>query len=197
MNAGGRPTGRSRASGQDTRRRILAAADELFSARGYEAVTIRDIAAAANADPALVIRYFESKVDLFILISHRDLDLVSAPGQPLTTQDVTRALVELSLAQGTRLFDVTTVGGPRASALIKSQIEKQLVQPIMDAFRLAPAARGHIEAIAALATGVSFLRNRMETPGLHPLHAKELTDLLTLAVQALLDTAPRQHQSEP
>ena len=41
---------RSRASGQDTRRRILAAAGELFSARGYEDVTIRDIAAAADAD---------------------------------------------------------------------------------------------------------------------------------------------------
>ena len=56
---------RSRASGQDTRRRILAAAGELFSARGYEDVTIRDIAAVAAADPALVIRYFTSKNDLF------------------------------------------------------------------------------------------------------------------------------------
>jgi AcrR family transcriptional regulator len=80
---------RSRASGQDTRRRILAAAGELFSARGYEDVTIRDIAAAADADPALVIRYFTSKNDLFVLVRQPDLQLTPAPGQPLTAQNVT------------------------------------------------------------------------------------------------------------
>jgi AcrR family transcriptional regulator len=183
---------RSRASGQDTRRRILAAAGELFSARGYEGVTIRDIAAAADADPALVIRYFKSKNDLFVLVRQPDLQLTPAPGQPLTAQNVTRALVELSLAQGTRLFDVTTVGRPEATELLRDQMETMLVQPLMDAFGLAPAGRVHIEAIAALVVGAGFMRHRMEAPGLRPLDAGQLTELLTPAVQALLDTAPRQ-----
>ena len=183
---------RSRASGQDTRRRILAAAGELFSARGYEGVTIRDIAAAADADPALVIRYFTSKNDLFVLVRQPDLQLTPAPGQPLTAQNVTRALVELSLAQGTRLFDVTTVGRPEATELLRDQMEAKLVRPLMDAFGLAPAGRAHIEAIAALVVGAGFMRHRMEAPGLRPLDAGQLTELLTPAVQALLDTAPRQ-----
>jgi AcrR family transcriptional regulator len=183
---------RSRASGQDTRRRILAAAGELFTARGYEDVTIRDIAAAADADPALVIRYFTSKNDLFVLVRQPDLQLTPVPGQPLTAQNVTRALVELSLAQGARLFDVTSVGRPEATELLQDQMETKLVRPLMDAFELAPAGRVQIEAVAALVVGAGFMRHQMEAPGLRSLDADQLTELLTPAVQALLDTAPRQ-----
>jgi AcrR family transcriptional regulator len=183
---------RSRASGQDTRRRILAAAGELFSDRGYQDVTVRDIAAAADADPALVIRYFKSKNDLFVLARQPDLQLTATPGQPLTAQNVTRALVELSLAQGARLFDVSAVGRPEATGLLQGQLEAKLVRPLMDAFGLAPAGRVHVEAIAALIVGAGFMRYRMEAPGLSPLDAGQLTELLTPAVQALLDTAPRQ-----
>jgi AcrR family transcriptional regulator len=115
MSTGGRPVDRSRASGQDTRRRIIEAADRLFSTRGYEDVTVRDIAAAAGADPALVMRYFRSKNDLFVLVRQPDLQLPRPPGGPLTAQNLTRALVDLSLDQGTRLFHVTTTADPQAS----------------------------------------------------------------------------------
>ena len=191
MTTEGRPVDRSRASGQETRRRILAAADDLFTTRGYERVTIRDIAVAADADPALVIRYFGSKNDLFVLVRQPDLHLEPAPGHPLTARILTRALVELSMAQGARLFDVTSVGGPEVSKLIQAQLSTQLVQPVTDAFGLAPAARAHVEAIAALIIGLSFLRQSIQTPGLRELDADQLTALLTPAVQALLDTAPR------
>jgi hypothetical protein len=71
-------------------------------------------------------------------------------------------------------------------------METKLVRPLMDAFGLAPAGRGQIEAIAALVVGAGFMRYRMEAPGLRPLDACQLTELLTPAVQALIDTAPRQ-----
>jgi AcrR family transcriptional regulator len=48
-----------------TRAAILAAAQQLFAGRGYELTTVRDIAAMAEIDPALVIRYFGSKEELF------------------------------------------------------------------------------------------------------------------------------------
>ncbi len=191
MSTGGRPVDRSRASGQDTRRRIIAAADSLFSTRGYDGVTVRDIAAAAGADPALVIRYFRSKNDLFLLVRRPDLELPRHTEQPLTARNLTRALVELSLDQGTRLFDVATTGDPHGPQGIQDQIETQLVRPLMEAFALAPAGRNQIEAVAALVTGSSFLRHRVHTPGLERLSPDELTDLLTPAVQALIDAAPR------
>ncbi|GAA3570080.1 TetR/AcrR family transcriptional regulator [Nonomuraea rosea] len=48
-----------------TRERILQAARTLFGERGYERVTVRMIAGAAEANVALVGRYFGSKAGLF------------------------------------------------------------------------------------------------------------------------------------
>lgn len=56
----GRPAG-----SPPNREAILAAARQQFIARGYDA-TIRDIAAGAGVDPALVYHYFESKDRLLL-----------------------------------------------------------------------------------------------------------------------------------
>lgn len=56
----GRPRGVS-----DARARIIAAAIEEFGEHGYEAATIRLIAARAGVDSALVHHYFGTKADLF------------------------------------------------------------------------------------------------------------------------------------
>ncbi|MBX9459095.1 MAG: TetR family transcriptional regulator [Rhizobium sp.] len=58
-----------------TRATILKAARAIFARQGYERTTIRDIAAAAAIDPAMVIRYFHSKEELFALIAEFDLRL--------------------------------------------------------------------------------------------------------------------------
>jgi AcrR family transcriptional regulator len=58
-----------------TRAKILAAAGRLFAEHGYDGATVRDIAAAAEIDPAMVIRYFRSKDELFARASSFDLDL--------------------------------------------------------------------------------------------------------------------------
>ena len=48
-----------------TRARIIEAARERFRKEGYERTTIRKVARDARIDPALVMRYFESKRGLF------------------------------------------------------------------------------------------------------------------------------------
>ncbi|MEV5557225.1 TetR family transcriptional regulator [Nonomuraea wenchangensis] len=58
-----RPRGR-----EATRERILQAARTLFGEQGYEQVTVRTIAAAADANIALVGRYFGSKAGLFAAV---------------------------------------------------------------------------------------------------------------------------------
>ena len=60
-----RPRGRRPGAG-DTREQILAAARERFAAHGYDRTRIRDVAADARVDPALVHYYFESKDGLFV-----------------------------------------------------------------------------------------------------------------------------------
>ncbi|MBJ7340778.1 TetR family transcriptional regulator [Mycolicibacterium sp.] len=60
---------------QDTRADILAAARARFGAEGYERATLRAIAAEVGVDPALVIRYFGSKENLFAAAAEFTLDL--------------------------------------------------------------------------------------------------------------------------
>ena len=61
---GHRPRGR-RPGRLDTRGVIQDAALRLFSEQGYEKVSLRAIARAADVDPALIHHYFENKADLF------------------------------------------------------------------------------------------------------------------------------------
>lgn len=58
-----------------TRAAILEAARQLFAERGPAATTVRDVAAAAGVDPALVIRYFGSKDELFLRAAEFRLQL--------------------------------------------------------------------------------------------------------------------------
>lgn len=56
----------SRARGRRTRTALLEQAAALFAARGYEAVTVAEIARAAGAHPNQVTYYFGSKDALFV-----------------------------------------------------------------------------------------------------------------------------------
>ena len=54
---------------------ILTAATERFAELGYEATTIRGVAAAADIDPSMVMRYFGTKDQLFAAAAEFDLRL--------------------------------------------------------------------------------------------------------------------------
>ena len=58
-----------------TQAAILKAAQELFAGQGYERTTVREIAARASIDPAMVMRYFGSKEGLFARATAFDLRL--------------------------------------------------------------------------------------------------------------------------
>lgn len=58
------PAGR-RSGSPDTRSEILGAARESFGESGYNRSTVRDIAARAGVDPAMIHHYFGTKEDLF------------------------------------------------------------------------------------------------------------------------------------
>ena len=55
-----------RRSSEDSRSRLLEAASRLFAEHGYEHTTVREIGQHADADPALIARYFGSKAALYI-----------------------------------------------------------------------------------------------------------------------------------
>ncbi|QIJ64005.1 TetR family transcriptional regulator [Streptomyces sp. JB150] len=61
----GRPRRTEAGAAGDTRERILTAAREEFSERGYEKTSVRGIAKAAGVDSALVHHYFGTKEQVF------------------------------------------------------------------------------------------------------------------------------------
>jgi AcrR family transcriptional regulator len=63
---GNRPRTPIQSRAQEKRDRILAAAFELFSERGYDAVGMRDIAAAAGVSIGSVYAYFADKKQTFV-----------------------------------------------------------------------------------------------------------------------------------
>jgi AcrR family transcriptional regulator len=70
-----------RPAGEDTRAAIIDAARAEFSAKGYDASSLRAIARAAEVDPALVHHYFEGKSHLFaetMSLPVRPAELISA-----------------------------------------------------------------------------------------------------------------------
>ncbi|HEU0245160.1 MAG TPA: TetR family transcriptional regulator [Candidatus Limnocylindrales bacterium] len=94
--------GRGRRPGAgDTRARILDAARAAFGERGFEGASVRDIAARAGVDPALVHHYFGTKQRLFIAAMRFPVDVnevvprLLAGGGPGVGERFVRFVVEL------------------------------------------------------------------------------------------------------
>jgi AcrR family transcriptional regulator len=62
---------------QRTRQKVLEAAKQLFTERGYEAATVRDIAAAAGMSTGAVFASFTDKADLFNEVIIADYDALA------------------------------------------------------------------------------------------------------------------------
>lgn len=58
----------------------IPSAPTTFAEQGFDRTTVREIAGAAEIDPALVIRYFGSKDELFSLVAEPNLELPDLSG---------------------------------------------------------------------------------------------------------------------
>jgi len=75
--ATGYSQGAKYSKGANTRERILRAAERQFAAHGYDGVSARRIAAAANVQLALLSYYFGSKLGLYRAVFQRRIDPIS------------------------------------------------------------------------------------------------------------------------
>lgn len=90
----GPPHCQRKRSAPATRQAILEAAKYCFSSEGYDQVGVREIAARAGVDPALINRYFGSKEGLFSEVIGGKFDLRHIAGDDLGTlgQTMLRAI---------------------------------------------------------------------------------------------------------
>jgi AcrR family transcriptional regulator len=111
--------------------RILDAAEDLFSKRGYDGVTMREVAELANVDSALAHYYFSTKQGLFDAVLERRAELVfsermkafddyeAAAGGNVTVEGAVAAFV-LPLLERARLGDTGWKNYFRLIALVNN-----------------------------------------------------------------------------
>ena len=111
-----------RPAGEDTRAEILDAARAEFSAKGYDASSLRAIARLAEVDPALVHHYFDGKAALFV-------EAMSIPVNPLFLIDALLAgpREHVGARLAATFFDIwdSPEGRERLVALIRSAVSHE------------------------------------------------------------------------
>jgi AcrR family transcriptional regulator len=124
--AGGGTEGLRERKRADSRAATVDVALQLFAERGYEAVTVADVCAAAEIAPRTFFRYFPTKEDLLAEPARRMAERVSAaiaaaPADLDDAEVLIRSLRELGeyvVAQGERLAVFFQVA--RTSAAVRS-----------------------------------------------------------------------------
>jgi len=160
-------TGR-RPGAPDTRDAILAVARRRFALRGFDATSVRDIATAANVDPALVIHYFGTKEGLFVAatglpdgLSALFEDLAVLPFHDFAPA-LLRAYLELIDSDGSRNAILalvrSAVSSDKAAAMLREFLTTQLL-PVIGRFTPHPDAPLRASLVAAQLIGIATLRH--------------------------------------
>jgi AcrR family transcriptional regulator len=148
----------------ETRERILDAAEHLFAKRGFDAVTVRQIMSRAGADVALAYYHFKSKRDLFDAVLLRRAQTLNAlrlaaleaveqrdPDNPPSVEDIitafTRPLLDVLANEPGEWRDYMALiaqinNSPEWGGALMTRFFDPLVKRFLDALRRAmPACR--------------------------------------------------------
>lgn len=188
-------TGAGRRRGRDaaaTRGAILAAARRAFTADSYDRVGLREIAAAAGIDPALVIRYFGSKEGLFKAAVGEKLDLSHLfAGDLFGLGERLARLVLTEKPPAADGFDpmlalLRSAPSEEPGRLLWVAIEEGVVGPL--AARLpGPGREVRAGLIAAVLVGVLVSRSVVRTAALAEADAEDVIGALAPVLQRLVD----------
>ena len=191
----GRPAGTpSGAAG--TRDRILAAAREEFSARGYDRTSVRSIGKAAGVDAALVHHYFGTKEQIFgAAIELSFAPALSLPGELAEgdEHDVGERVVRLML----RIWEnpVTrepllaivrsAVSNETAAAVFRGMIGRRMVSRAAGELHV-PDAEFRVQLAASQLVGIAMLRYVVKVEPLASATAEELVAIAGPTIQRYL-----------
>ena len=190
-----RPRGR-RPGGSDTRARILATARERFAAQGYDRTRIRDVAADAGVDAALVHYFFKTKDGLFAAAMElplRPSEVIApvlAEGVDGLGERIVRRLLSLWDDPGNRAALLATVQGasahPGAAAALREFVRSEIVARVA---RAVEADRPELRAnlVASQIIGLIAARYVAQVRPLADMPAEEIVPLVGPALQRYLD----------
>src|ERR1700756_454548 len=177
-----------RRSSDETKAVILAAARERFGSAGFQAATIRAIAADAGVDPAMVMRYYGNKDKLFAAAA--EFNLRFPDFATMDPQQVGRSLVRhfLERWEGDEamviLLRSSATNGEAAQRM--QEIFGTQLQPLVAS--LGPAEESAVRAglIATQILGMALCRFVLRLPPVVAMTREEIVDWLGPTIQRYL-----------
>jgi AcrR family transcriptional regulator len=179
---------------------VLAAARALFAEKGYDAATIRGIAAEAGVDAALVHHFFGSKDKVFVAAMQLPLqpaEIIPSVLEAGPREEVGERLVRFFL----RIWDDPQTRAPflallrsavtqeRAAKMFREFVAAALLGPVADRLQV---PRLRITVAAAQLVGIVMLRHVLELEPMASAEQEEIVDLVAPAIQRYLDQ-PEEH----
>lgn len=174
-----------------TRAAIVNAARLLFTRNGFDQTTVRDIAAEASVDPALVVRYFGGKEALFSQAADIALDLpdVSSIGRSEIGPSLARHFLSLWEDKGSHsglpILLRSAASNEGAAERLREIFARQVV-PVLRPVLPEDRAIERAAMISAQLLGVALCRYILKLPPLVAIPADRLTELVGAALQNLV-----------
>jgi AcrR family transcriptional regulator len=178
--------------GDRTRLAILQAAREQFHSLGYDRTSIRSVAAGADIDPSMVMRYYGSKEGLFAAAVDVDLQLPDLSAAPRLQWG--HLLVEhfLTRWEGDPADDIlilllrSAATNEGAAARMRAIFAQQLITAIAAGDASSGDAERRAGLIATQMLGLAFCRYVLGLPGVADRSAREVVADVGPTVQRYL-----------
>lgn len=177
-----------------TREKILAAARSNFSDAGYDGTTIRDIAAVAGVDPALISHYFGSKEGVFFEAVEFPIDPAEfiprliAPGIDGLGERLVLFFIDTwdSPTGGPLLALIrSVVGNERAAELMRGFVSREVLGRLAEAIKLdRPQLRASL--VASQLVGPAMLRYVIKVEAIAKASSQDLARWVGPSVQRYL-----------
>lgn len=184
------PSAQRRRDAAATRAAILAAAKLEFSKRSYDRVGVRDIAARARVNPALVHRYFGSKPKLFAAAytgSFRLPELLRGERATLGERLARHVMRERAPHGGDPLLLLfRSAASEQALPMIRRALARRFIVPLAE-YLGGPDSRERAALIAAQLLGLATLSAVLHVPPLSQARAEAIVHRFAPVLQRYVD----------
>ncbi len=173
-----------------TRAALLQAASELFAERGFDQTTVRDVAAHAEVNQALLFRYFGSKQELFAEVLNRDSRqlLEGGSAEELPGRILDGLLSDRGDPGGEHPFTamLRSFGDERAARVLREELGGSYVERLAE---LSDSDDAMLRADLVLAWffGVGMVRSVLRKQPLADAPADALSEHMMRAISVLLE----------
>ena len=186
-----------------TRAAIFEAATRRFAYQGYEHAGVREIAADAGVDAAMVNRYFGSKEGLFTEVVERAFDiryLVDGDRATLAERLARRMVYgredTADESPVPLLLILHSATEPNAAELIRTSLDRNLLRPLAECLD-GPDAEVRAAIAIAQIMGFAILNQRLRARVFVEAQQEKLAILLKESLAACIGRVPRDGHRDP